>query len=172
MGEYRRGGTPMERWQCKIRRLRQHLRGWAKNVSGHYKKEKKEILNTQDMLDKKEESISLQLDEINVKQCLNNRTADLLREEKIKWYQRAKVKELLEGDSNTKYFQLVANRKYRKTRIFQLQDEDKVIEGDIALKKHITSYYKELFGLLKPNSFSLDESRVDDIVQVSREEND
>jgi hypothetical protein len=124
------------------------------------------------MLDKKEESISLQLDEINVKQCLNNRTADLLREEKIKWYQRAKVKELLEGDSNTKYFQLVANRKYRKTRIFQLQDEDKVIEGDIALKKHITSYYKELFGLLKPNSFSLDESRVDDIVQVSQEEND
>jgi hypothetical protein len=25
-------------WQCKIRRLRQHLRGWAKNTSDHYKK--------------------------------------------------------------------------------------------------------------------------------------
>jgi hypothetical protein len=32
------GRTPMERWQCKIRRLRQHLRDWAKNVSGQYKK--------------------------------------------------------------------------------------------------------------------------------------
>jgi hypothetical protein len=35
------GSTPMEKWQAKIRRLRQHLRGWAKNVSGAYKKEKK-----------------------------------------------------------------------------------------------------------------------------------
>jgi hypothetical protein len=98
--------------------------------------------------------------------------AHLLREEEIKWYQRVKVKELLERNSNTKYFQLVANRKYRKTRIFQLQHEDTVIEGDDALKKYITSYYKDLFGPSKPSSFSLDESRIDDIVQVSQEEND
>jgi hypothetical protein len=38
------GRTPMERWQGKIRRLRQHLRGWAKNVSGQYKKEKRKFL--------------------------------------------------------------------------------------------------------------------------------
>jgi hypothetical protein len=48
-----RGRTPMERWQCKIRRLRQHLRGWVKNISGQYKKEKKEILNTH-ILDKRQ----------------------------------------------------------------------------------------------------------------------
>ena len=43
----------------------------------------------------------------------------MLREEEIKWYQPTKVKELLEGDSNTKYFQLIANEKHRKTRIYQ-----------------------------------------------------
>jgi hypothetical protein len=47
-----------------------------------------------------------------------------------------------------------------------------VIEGDHKLKKYITSYYKDLFGQLTPSSFSLDESRVDDIMQVSGEEND
>jgi hypothetical protein len=62
----------------------------------------------------------------------------MLREEEMKWYQCAKVKELLEGDSNTKYFQLVVNGKYRKSRIFQLQHEDQVIEGEAALKQHIT----------------------------------
>jgi hypothetical protein len=41
----------------------------------------------------------------------------------------------LEGDSNTKYFQLVASEKYRKTRIFQLQHGDRIIEGDQALKE-------------------------------------
>jgi hypothetical protein len=96
----------------------------------------------------------------------------LLREEVIKWYQRAKVKDLLEGDSNTKYFQLIANVKYRKRRIFQLQHEDKIIEGDQALKDYITSCYKDLFGPPKRISFSLDETRADDIVQVSQKEND
>jgi hypothetical protein len=98
------GRTPMERWQGKIRKLRQHLRGWAKNISGHYKKEKKEILNALDGLDKKAKNIPLQLDELNLKQCLNNRLGHMLHEEEIKWYQWTKVKELLEGDSNTKYF--------------------------------------------------------------------
>jgi hypothetical protein len=30
----------MRQWQAKIQRLRQHLRGWAKYVSGVNKKEK------------------------------------------------------------------------------------------------------------------------------------
>jgi hypothetical protein len=71
------GSTPMERWQGKIHRLRQYLRGWVKNTSDQYKKEKKEILDTLDGLDKKVEHIPLQADEINVKQCLNNRLAQL-----------------------------------------------------------------------------------------------
>jgi hypothetical protein len=35
------GSCPLERWQSKIRRLRQYLRGWASNTAGSYKKEKK-----------------------------------------------------------------------------------------------------------------------------------
>jgi hypothetical protein len=49
----------MEGWQSKICRLRQHLTGWAKNISGQYKKEDKEILKTLDTLDKKAENIPL-----------------------------------------------------------------------------------------------------------------
>ena len=36
-----RGATPMQRWQNKIRRLRQFLRGWSKNINGEYKKRKR-----------------------------------------------------------------------------------------------------------------------------------
>jgi hypothetical protein len=92
--------------------------------------------------------------------------AQLLREDEIKWYEREKVKDLLEGDSNTKYFQLIANGKYRKTKIFQLQHSDRIIEGGQVLKEYITLYYKDLFGPPCDNSFSLDESRFDDIEQV------
>jgi hypothetical protein len=85
----------------------------------------------------------------------------------MKLYQRAKVKKLLKGDSNTKYFQLVANGKYRKSRIFQLQHEGEIIEGEGTLKKHITRYYKDLFGPSEESTISLDESRTYDIAQVS-----
>jgi hypothetical protein len=54
------------------------------------------------------------------------------------------VKHLLEGDANTKYFQLLANGRQENT-IFQLQDESQNICGGLELKKYITTYYKGLF---------------------------
>jgi hypothetical protein len=99
--------------------------------------------------------------------CLSH----LLREQEIKWYQRSKAKHLLEGDANTKYFHLLANERHHKTRIFQLQEGDNIIRGDNELKKHITSYYKGLFGRPLENSMWLVESLMDDIPQVTAEQN-
>jgi hypothetical protein len=87
-------------------------------MSGAYKLEKTSILNKLDELDKKAEITLLTQDELNLKHVLNERLAELLREEEIKWYQRAKVKHLLEGYANTKYCHLLANARHRKTRIF------------------------------------------------------
>jgi hypothetical protein len=49
-------------------------------------------LNTLDQLDKKVEDTPLNEEEVDLKNCLNNRLAHMLREEEIKWYQHAKVK--------------------------------------------------------------------------------
>jgi len=58
----------------------------------------------------------------------------------LKWYQKAKLKHLLQGDANTKYYHLVANGKHRKTRIFQLEQQEGTICGELELKKYITKY--------------------------------
>ena len=58
-----------------------------------------------------------------------------------------------------------------KTRIFQLEQDEGVIEGEENLNKFITKYYKELFGASQINVFSLDETQVVDIPQVSEAEN-
>jgi hypothetical protein len=39
----------------------------------------------------------LQPTKLDLKQYFNNRFAELLREEEIKWFQKVKIKELLEG---------------------------------------------------------------------------
>ena len=74
-------------------------------------KRKKRIIQDLDILDKKAESCLLTTEELDWRNFMRNRLAALLREEELKWYQRAKTKGLLEGDANTKFFHLVANGK-------------------------------------------------------------
>ncbi|WVZ53763.1 hypothetical protein U9M48_004664, partial [Paspalum notatum var. saurae] len=85
------GSSPLDRWQAKIRKLRQYLRGWAKNTGGVYKREKKLLLEKLDELDKKSEHTQLDNDELNLKHAMHERVSQLLREVEIKWYQRAKM---------------------------------------------------------------------------------
>jgi hypothetical protein len=68
-----------KRWHVKIRRLRQHLRGWAKIVSGVNKKEKKELLDKLDELDKKAEDSLLSVQEADLKQYLHNHFESTLK---------------------------------------------------------------------------------------------
>ena len=88
-----------------------------------------------DELDKLAEIRLISEQEMDLKPCVKDRLAQLIWEEEIKWFQRAKTKDLLEGDSNTKYFQLVANGKRRKTIIYRLEQEEGVVEGEENLKK-------------------------------------
>jgi len=78
----------------------------------------------------------------------------------------------LQGDANTRFFQLVANGRHSKTRIFQLEQDEGTIVGHDNLKTYITEYYKNLFGEPEQNDFSLNEDTTEDIPQVSRIENE
>jgi hypothetical protein len=52
-----------------------------------------------------------------------------------------------------------------------LEGNNKIIKDEAELKEHITSYYQNLFGPPEKNNFTMLESRVDDIPQVSEVEN-
>jgi mannosylglycoprotein endo-beta-mannosidase len=66
---------------------------------------------------------------------------------------------------------LIANGKHRKKKIFQLEQEEGTIVGDDNLKVYITEYYKKLFGPPEVNHVQMIENRIDDITQLSEEEN-
>ena len=67
---------------------------------------------------------------------------------------------------------MIANGKHRKKRIFQLEQDEGTILGQKNLKMYITEYYKQLFGPPEDNYVSLDESRVEDVPQLTEVEND
>jgi hypothetical protein len=132
----------MQRWQNKIRRLRQYLRGWAQNMNGAYKKEKQELMRKAEELDKLAESQLLSQRDWDLKQSIHERLNQLLTEEELKWFQRAKTTKILKGDNNTKYFQMIANGKRRKTMIFRLEQEEGVVEGRSGSKNLSQSFTK------------------------------
>ena len=63
----------------------------------------------------------------------------------------------------------MANGRHRKKLIHSLVQDEGLIEGHEQLKSYITSYYKGLFGAPEDSDVSMDESRIDDIPQVSPE---
>ena len=84
----------------------------------------------------------------------------LLREEELYWLQRSKATRLLQGDNNTKYFQL---KDYITN--YQLEQDEGIIIGDDNLKDYITNYYKNLFREPMHNDFSLQEERREDTIR-------
>jgi hypothetical protein len=91
------------------------------------------LLSLLENLDKKAETTTLSEQEIHLKHFLKESLVLLLREEELKWYERAKVKTLLEGDDNTRFFHLVANGKHRKQHIYKLENDQGVVIGDCRM---------------------------------------
>ena len=52
-----------------------------------------------------------------------------------------------------------------------MEQEEGTIVGQENLKTYISEYYKKLFGAPATNNFSLDESVIHDLPQISEEEN-
>jgi hypothetical protein len=164
-------GSPIQRWNHKIRALRSPLSGWARHISGALKNEKLRLSSIIDDLEALAEVGPLSTHEIELKNQSNAKISSLLREEKLKWYQRSKSRFILEGYSNTRYFYSVANGRHRKKHIHSLVQDEGTIEGLDSLKNYITSYYKNLFGAPEEGNFFMDETQTDDIPQVTVEEN-
>lgn len=142
----RHAGDELDFWQDVFKELRKTLKGWDFNIEGHNKRLKKDLQEQIDVLDIASETFGLSAENRNLKHNLELQLHQLDREEEIKWSQRSKELELLEGDSNTSYFMTRANGRRRKTRIFSLQSEEGMVEGDKNLLNHATQFYKNLFG--------------------------
>jgi hypothetical protein len=161
----------MEVLQHKIRHLRQFLRCWAKNLSGSYKIENEHLLSIIDILDCKAESTPLDEDERRTLRNAQEAITKLRRDGESKCAKWDKVKHIQEGGDDTKYFYLIANGKHRKKKIFQLEQDEGTIIRQENLKNYISEYYKTLFGAPIDNHCVMDENMIQDIPQISAEEN-
>ena len=80
----------------------------------------------------------------------------LLKQEEIYWKQRSRITWLKEGDSNTKYFHLMANGKRNKNYIPRILHNGLWTERNQELGKIFTDHFQLLLGSPRPYRFLLD----------------
>jgi hypothetical protein len=95
---------------------------------------------------KKGETTALSIEGKDLQMFVHNRLKKLLRDEEMKWRQRGKERDLKEGDGNTRYFHMKASGRKKKNHISVLQNNGEDILGETELIKHVTKFYKSLFG--------------------------
>lgn len=120
-----------------------------------YKRKKHEIMEKIEDIDKKCEAYGMTILERKERGDLEEELKKVVREDRLKWMQRCKEKNLLEGDDNTKYYHAKANGRKRKNMIYSLDQEEGEIKGQSDLMKYITNFYKQLFGPPPENDFTL-----------------
>jgi hypothetical protein len=76
----------------------------------------------------------------------------------------------LKGDNNTDYFQKKLMGKKENT-IFHLEKDGENIDKEEDILKHVTEYYKELFGPSESPTFSLDPYCWEQNEKITEEEN-
>jgi hypothetical protein len=128
-----------------VRTFRRLTRGWASNEIAAMNKEKATLAAEFNSLELKvEQNTILDAEKERMKEVANNLNRIWALEE-IKGRQRARDRDILEGDRNTAYCQAVANQRNRKNRIESLEGPNGLVEDGQGMMKIVVDFYKNLF---------------------------
>jgi hypothetical protein len=158
------GKRAIDRWQNRVRVFRRKAKGWSINVEAELKKKKKALDVEYNALDIKTENSGLSRQERDKMSHVARELTKLWEKEEMKARQRARERNILEGDRNTRYFHAVANQRRRKTAIFSMEGPAGEVNSTKEIIEVANQYYKGLFRYeprpnlnIEENFFSVDE---------------
>ncbi|KAF7831289.1 ribonuclease H [Senna tora] len=125
--------------------LRVSLKEWNKNVFGNIMKRKKNLINRLSGIQvAKNKKCSPFLDKLERK--LSQELEEVLNQEEVVWFQKARCQWIKDSDRNTKYYHAKAINRRRRNKILMLKKEDGSWTEDLEeIKDIVVSFYKSLF---------------------------
>lgn len=101
-------------------------------------------------LDLAGDSRTLSVEERNLRAFLKGKSLALASLERTRLRQRARVRDLREGDANSKYFHMKANARRRKHLIPLLRLDDRVASAAEDKLTLAQDYFSKIFGSVAP----------------------
>lgn len=133
-------------FHAKLRRLKDPIRKWNKQVFGNLDSRIKELEMEIQKLDILREEKELDVVEIARRIALKSQLWSWLERKKQYRLQLARTKNLKNKDKNTKYFHTITTFKKSRKCIKSLIGENSVVTNPRAIKKKITNFFKRLYS--------------------------
>jgi hypothetical protein len=144
------------------------IKGWSWNIDAERRKSKEEIMGELDELDRMAEQLTSQ--ELRRRKLLKEEMDQFWRIEEIKARQRARERDIKEGDKNTAYFFFKANQRKRKKCIHSLEQDGVKYEDNDSMTKHAVEFYMKLFEEEPKENLGLDDDFWKEDEKVTKEE--
>lgn len=126
--------------------LEKELASWNEHTFGYITKRKKELLRRIGGIQKSlQDHANTHLE--NLEMELHKELKEVLMQEEILWFQKARTKWLNDGDRNTTYYHLKTKIRRSRNRITSLKDEeDNWVEGRQEVGNLFNQYFQTLFS--------------------------
>jgi hypothetical protein len=151
-------GYSLDSWHGSLCYLRRVLEGWNLQKIGEQKQTKKVLLQQLSALDAAVEDGPLPADHWQQRYEIENKLKSIYNLEEIHCQQKGSELWVLKGDSNTDFFHAFANGRRRKKTIIELETDQGVVKSQEEIMKHVTGFYKNLFGSQPQCNLRLDKN--------------
>lgn len=166
-----RAMSVLDTWHHCTKLSRQFMRGWEANLGRDLRLHKAELVEAIKALDGRADQNGLDPDEWMERYALKDNLMSIYQNEEIYWRLRGRLNWTLRGDSNTAYFQAIANGRRRRASITALWDGPRLLLSKEDIRSHVNSFYKDLFAGQPRSGVSLSPSAWGVGAQVSEAEN-
>lgn len=128
-----------------LREITPKLQQWNLEVFGHVKKRKNSLLRRLEGIQRAlQQTENLFLETLEVQ--LRAELEEVLRDEEILWFQKARTQWLHDGDRNTSYYHTKTNIRRRKNRVKSLKNNDNSwVDSEEEVKAMVNRFFKGLF---------------------------
>lgn len=153
--------NPLSTLHIKLSRTSKALKAWSRTLIPQGKLAMAICREVIGRLECAQEERQLSQQEIELLKMLKLRILGLAAIEKSRARQRSRITWLKKGDANTKFFQLMANRRKAKNFIHSLQTGHEIVTSQHDKHQAIFEHFKEHIGTHKPRTCTLDFDRLE-----------
>ena len=94
------------------------------------------------------------IEDVRKERQLRCELEDLMNKEELMWAQKARTKWILQGDRNTKFFQIVVKQRRAKNKILQIKDSDGNITDNLMdIESILVGHFKNCFSNNNQSNF-------------------